>query len=306
MRKKPVVKQQVEEVKKPDNIYCRRCKKSLAQSNYYEATDLSIDTNGFMSICKDCINEIYQNYFNLYKSLDKALYYTCRKFDVIYYGEAVNATIVHIETLKSSGKPAEKVFGYYKSKLSSFARINGLSDFTYQDTLFELKREVLEEDLKDIDDDLILNWGKGFSAEDYIFLEHELAEWKETHKCDNKAEITLLREICIKKLDIIRAREGKQPTTSLIKELQELMKTASVDPAKANQANSGKSIDCYGLWIKDVEIKSPAEWIKDKKLFADVDNISDYFKKYITRPLKNFITGSRDFSIDTDFKLEDE
>ena len=59
------------------------------------------------------------------------------------------------------------------------------------------------------DEDLILLWGKGFDMDDYIFLESELSNWKKTHKCDNQAEITLLKEICIKVLEIRKAREQK-------------------------------------------------------------------------------------------------
>ena len=83
----------------------------------------------------------------------------------------------------------------------------------------------------------------------------------------------------------------------MVKELQDLMKTASLDPAKASAINSGKSQDTFGGIVKLIEEAEPAEHYKDKELFKDYDNIVLYFYNYVTRPLKNFITGSRDFSL---------
>ena len=82
------------------------------------------------------------------------------------------------------------------------------------------------------------------------------------------------------------------------------MKTCAVDPAKTSLANSSKALDAFGVWIKDIEEKSPAEWYKDKKKFKDIDGIDDYLKKYVTRPIKNFITGSRDFNVDKDVMVD--
>jgi len=37
-----------------------------------------------------------------------------------------------------------------------------------------------------------------------------------------------------------------------------------------------------------------------KGTFKDFDNIEFYFEKFITRPLKNFVMGSRDFNVETE------
>ena len=48
-----------------DNNYCRKCKifKSINGNNFYEATNPFLDSNGWMSICRDCCNNIYDEYF---------------------------------------------------------------------------------------------------------------------------------------------------------------------------------------------------------------------------------------------------
>jgi hypothetical protein len=104
--------------------------------------------------------------------------------------------------------------------------------------------------------------------------------------------------------------EGKS-TSGLVKEKQDLMKTASVDPAKTALAGSGRSQDTFSAFIKTIEENEPADYYKDKEMFKDFDNIDWYFRKYVTRPLKNFITQSRDFSVEVDdeeneFEIEEE
>ena len=148
--------------------------------------------------------------------------------------------------------------------------------------------------------EVLIYWGEGYNFIDYEFLETELSEWKRTHKSDTKAEETLLKEICHKQLEIRRARSEARPTSSLIKELQELMKTASVDPAKTAIAGAGKSQDTFSAFIKTIEENDPADFYKDKGVFKDYDDIGKYFEKYITRSLKNFTTGSKDFNINDD------
>lgn len=298
--------------KKEGDGYCRKCQRVRSLTNFYEATNPLLDTNGHFSVCKDCCNELYQEYFKIYGTLDKALDLTCQDLDVRFDFDALRACQAHIEAFMSKNRPVDKVFGYYKSKLTSVGQINGGSEFCrYRDGTSSGFSETGKVESKldkndNIDEDVLLFWGKGFNFEDIEFLEAELAEWKSKHKCDNRSELTLLKEICIKLLEIRKVRALGKPTGAYIKELQEIMKTASVDPAKANVADGGKSMDAYGLWLKDIEEYEPAEFFEDKKLFHDFDGIRKYTDKYIYRPLKNLLSGSRDFNIDDNETSYDE
>jgi hypothetical protein len=160
---------------------------------------------------------------------------------------------------------------------------------------------------EDIPEEYSFEWGEGFELKDYEYLEREIEVWKRTHKCDNEAEETLLKEICLTKLGLRKSRASNDDlrVKDLTKMLQDLMKTAALDPSKSNAASSGKLLDAFGVWVKDIEENRPAEWIEDKTLFKDVDDIGSYLKKYVVRPIKNFITGSRDFGVDTDLLSKD-
>ena len=288
-----------------DKVYCRMCADYKSSTNFYEATNPMIDKNNLMSVCKDHCNKIFDDYFAIHNNLEIAMQLTCEDLDVRYSKEALNQAKSHMESLMAKGKNANTVFGYYKSKLSSTNKSSTKMDlFRYKDSdIFDNKRTIdstyeYQDDEEQIDEDLVLFWGRGFDIDDVIFLESELSNWKQTHKCDNQAEITLLKEICIKILDIRKTREKKENVGVLQKELQDLFKTCSVDPAKANAASAGKSHDCFGIWIKDIEQFKPAEWYEQQEKYKDMDGFVPYIKNYIVRPIENFITGIRNFIVD--------
>ena len=283
--------------------YCRKCQQTKPLSKFYEATNPMLDTNGFMSICKEDCNKIYDTYFSVYNNMEKAMYLTCQDLDVCFNMEVLRQTQSHIAGLIGKGKQAKAVFGYYKSKLQSTGKNNAKLDafsFKYSDRLIDVdNNDVLSDSYdEDIDEDLQTFWGKGFSLDDLIFLESELSNWKQTHKCDNQAEITLLKEICIKILIIRNKRALNENTSGDLKELQDLMKTASVDPAKANAASAGKSLDVFGVWVKDIEQFRPAEWFENQEKYKDMEGFIPYIKNYIVRPIQNFLSGTRNFFVD--------
>jgi len=224
----------------------------------------------------------------------------------------VESTIEHLNTLSNKGSPTDNIIGIYKSKLiqsqkKNFSDANSSFDLTFREPGTMIKSES-EDGNEDYDSkDLALIWGEGFTFEDYQFLEKEFDEWKRTHRCDTKAEKTLIREICHKELEIRKKRMENEHHVpgNLTKELQELMKTANVDPSKTSEANSGKNKETYSNFIKIIEDNEPADYYEDKKMFKNFDNQDFYLKKYVTRPLKNFITQSRDFNVDIEDDVDD-
>ncbi|MFW5890978.1 MAG: hypothetical protein ACOCUI_02065, partial [bacterium] len=227
----------------------------------------------------------------VFKNEEKALYTWCSIFDIPFYSGVFEG-----------GKNSKwHMVSSYMKQINSFRDVNNygscfLDGEIKSEDMKKQKRKIVKD--AEIDDKAILFWGDGFEDYDYLYLENELKQWQKTHKHDNYAEITLLREICLTSLEIRKKRERKESVKNETKALQDLMKTASIDPAKANAADNGKSLDSYGTWLKEIEESEPAEFFEDKKLFKDYDKIKEYTDKYIFRPLKNLLTGSRDFNIE--------
>lgn len=293
---------------------------SIVLSKFYIAGNSSIFGGiGYIPICKDCLYTMVDDYYEIYKDMKLAIYYICRKIDVAFNNNIFESALG--KGLEKGKDVPKKVFQSYITQYNSLGKTNNtfipFDDGEHVENIHTIEHTINIDDniiniikkdisIDDIDLETQIFWGFGFDAKDYMFLETEITNWKQTHKCDNQAEVTLLKEICIKILEIRRLREVKKSVAKEQKELQDLMKTASVDPAKANVADGGKTLDAFGSWIKDIEQTEPAEYFEDKKLYEDFDGIKKYTDKYIFRPLKNLLTGSRDFNIQTDMDIENE
>jgi len=308
--KKKVLVKKVKDLDAKEN-YCRICMKMRPAKDFYSSPDLELDRSGLLSVCKEHCAEIYTNSYNMEHSIEKALLRTCRILNIAYMTNAVEAAKKQIINFQNEGKQDVQSFGIYKSKLSTLSNLSDDTNLTFHSSGNNVQVSSSNETLtEDVDFNKYLKdfWGPDLVFEDYEFLESELARYKKTHKCDTATEESLLRQICFAELDIRKSRMGKgNGDASAVKRLQELMRTASVDPAKAATANSGKAQDTFSSFIKIIEENEPAEYYsgKDKDLFKDFDNIDFYFKKYVTRPLKNFITQSRDFNVDTEDDVDD-
>jgi len=290
--------------------WCRVEMKLKPATEFYQATDSYIDKSGLMSVCKGCLNDIYSKFYQNDNSVEKTLLRMCRMLNVRYDERAVESTRKQLLTMMEKRTDVNGVFGIYRQKLyavqnNEIGKRND-EDLTYVDVSGTIKFEEIDY-TGTVERDVVSFWGNGYKPEDYAWLENEYDEWIKTHKSDTKAEQVLLKEIVYKQFEIKKARTEDKATGSLTKELQDLMKTASYDPAKTSVAGSGKAHDTFSAFIKTIEENEPAEYYKDENLFKDYANIDKYFQKYIVRPLKNFVTGSRDFNIDdVDNDVEDD
>jgi len=291
-----------------ENVYCRMCRENKKPSEFFSAVDEHLDSNGFFSICKQCCEKMYEGYFRTERDMARAILKTCRKINLKFDEAAVQSAKLHMETKKSTGN----VIGIYKSKLMATQRTNIGDKVTSLDLTFIEPNIVLPLahplDSSEVSTaELQQKWGRNYNFEDYEYLEREYSEWEKTNSCETKAEKKLIIEICHKSLEIEKRREETGTTPSnLVKELQEIMKTAAVDPSKANAAGAGRTLETFSGIIKIIEETEPADYFEDKEMFKDFDNIGWYFRKYITRPLKNFITQSRDFNVADDDSEEDD
>lgn len=79
--------------------------------------------------------------------------------------------------------------------------------------------------------------------------------------------------------------------------------TTELEDRKQKKEDAVK-FDPIGVWISDIEKFAPAEYYKDKSLYHDADGIGSYASRFIFRPLKNLLTGSKE--LDKEFNLSDK
>ena len=72
---------------------------------------------------------------------------------------------------------------------------------------------------------------------------------------------------------------------------------------RKKKAEAEKQLSPLGEMIRDIEEFCPAEYYKDKKLYADFDHLKEYIERFMTRPLRNLLTGSKE--LDKEFSLSD-
>lgn len=281
-------------------IYCRRCQELKTDKNFYSALDGDLDKNGYMSVCKTCCNDIFVLNLNSHLDVKKAMLFTCKILNIAFVEDSLSAALTQV----GEDFNPDTFFGIYKSKVGNYFKTKPSMVMTFESYTSDMKFNVEEENKIvetegiDYSEYLKTTWGSGMTIDDYNFLESSFSEWKRTHKCDTNSETVLMKEICHLELSVRKAREMGQSTDKLVKSLQDLIKTANLSPAQANMMNASKGNEVFGMWIKDIEELEPAEWWdENRKLFVDVDNISQYFEDFVVRPIKNFITRSKDFNV---------
>jgi hypothetical protein len=279
--------------------------KELPHDNFYDCVDGGlIDANGKFSVCKTCIQSLYDKLYSENQSMEKTIHQLCIMLNMRFSNEAISATKTHIQTMLENGKTPASVFSIYKIKVIATQKAmaknklqyDGYEDIStiYTEKQFNPKELPIPQDVWDF-------WGKDVPKADIEFLETQYANFKQTHKADTYAEIVLLKQTCFTLLDIKNMRANGDDTTKIVRELQELMKNLAISPNVANTSGADKGLETFGLWIQDIEKQEPAQWLKDDprgNMYRDVANIEQYFNDYIVRPIKNFITGSKDFTVE--------
>lgn len=258
--------------------YCRKCRKTQSLNNFYEATNPILDTNGYMSICKKCCGDIYDRYFSIYNNIEKAIYLTCQDLDICFNREALRATQSHIESLLNSGKDANAVFGYYKSKLSSTTKKNGsASSFRFKDSDFldeETDIELIDSDFA-VTPEIIKFWGNGFEKRDYEFLVNKYNEFINAYECETPAMEELLKQASFECLEIHHKRINGDDASRNLKNLQELLGSANIKPNQETGANATEQTT-FGTLIKKWENEEPIPEPDDE--WKDVDGIGRYIR----------------------------
>jgi len=282
--------------------YCRRCRENLPPRQFYQATDLELDTGGIMSVCKPCCAELYDGMILTERTLDKTLLRMCRLLNIVYDESVVDSVRKEMVTAQSSTRKPKHPFAIYRSRVSTMlARGSKIEkDTNFDLTFFEPRGlQPSEESLELMSHDKF--WGESYKFEEVEFLENEYSNFKRNYTTDDHATVVLLKMACKKLLAIKQVEDegSKKGTGTLEKELMTLMKELAISPAHSNAASSGKMADIFGLWVKEIEKFTPAEWMENeaKDLHHDVDNVALYYENYVKRPIRNFMTGNADYSI---------
>lgn len=149
----------------------------------------------------------------------------------------------------------------------------------------------------------IKRWGVGtLGADDYKMLDDHYKLLKEQNpNADNNQEI-FIKDLCYIKLQQMEAMASKRidDFDKLTKLYRDTFKQAGLKTVAEADASSDETL---GVTLAVISQFTPEEYYKDKTLYKDFDGLGEYIKRFVTRPLKNLVSGS--IERDEEYRIED-
>lgn len=284
---------------------CCQCNEHFTSLNQFYKTysELYIRT-GHLPICKSCLGKLFESYTKKYNDTRKAMQRICMAFD-LYYNDSIFDTC-------DDGTNA--MLGNYIKRLN-MVQYKGRTFSTSLDEGFEFNRasfhkkntsEKQEENkptVDEIDPSDIEKWGIGFEKVDYDILNSHYKLLKTANpNCDSNQEI-FINDLCYTKMQQMKAvREGKvDDYNKLTDSYRKTFTQAGLKTVRDTSVNEEFTI---GVSTEMIEKYTPAEYYKNKQLYHDFDNIGDYIERFLLRPLRNLMHGTKDR--DYEYFVKDE
>lgn len=277
-------------LKAPDNeerkYYCCMCGNSFAkQKGNFASGGKSLlwkGNNGYLPFCRSCMEILMQSLTSFYSDNEEhALRHLCTMFDWCYNDTA------SAMTLASETHSLNSRIGLYPSKMGT--RPSAMHGETFLDTIREEVEErdsITDVTLLPVDEEesdfevtkaLVRTWGKGFTPDQYQFLEEEYTDWTTKNVCKTKAQEELFRNIALAQLDVRIARQSGGDVSKAQKALQDLMNSANILP-KQNSDNILADTQTFGTLLKKYEETAPIP--EPDERWKDVDGIRRYMNTW--------------------------
>lgn len=271
---------------------CESKEGMLPVVDFYSTTS-EFYKNGKFNICKHCLKEyVYEPNGDININKLKNIF---RIYDIPFFEKEWESALK--DSKDTIGMYFKNIYLNYKDK----SWIDG--DFD--------EKSIVKTNTLDVDDDeLYARWGTSWSISDLQALELNYTEWLERYGCDDLTTQKLVQLICMKEMEIRKARESNTPIDKILKlekSLIDLMDTSKLTPKTMDENGGSNASKTFGVWLKDIEQNKPAEYFQDKSIYKDYDNILEYWNRFILRPMKNLLCGTREF--DREFQsieFEDE
>jgi len=280
----------------PEQYACTRCGRTYRhqRGNFLLShSPIYRENNDFTTVCKKCVEEMFQFYVTALGDYRAAMRRICMKFD-IYWSDKM-----YVAAYKSFSAGGSRSFpNTYTSKLN----LMHVQDKTFDDTLDEekwlgasakvddLAQELGESgDDVNVPDDIIDFWGSGLAPSFYFELERRLKYWcgdRDRSELD-VGEMAVIKQICILEATINRDAADGKPIEKSVNALNNLLGSANLKPIqkkadeakaaeKAAEAKAASELERtpFGVWIKRWEDSEPVPE-PDPEL-QDVDGIVRY------------------------------
>lgn len=267
--------------------YCCRCGTAYSrQKGYFPVSHSPMYRgSGYLPICSDCIEDIYEQYRSMLSDDKEAMRRICMKLD-LYWSDDIYAMV-------------ERTAGVNSRIRSYIGKTNIMKyiDKTFDDTLYEEAQRnsdsksdsfnfdlsqdnVAEKDDTPIDKELIDFWGPGYTYDFYMELERRFKDWTNGAAVEDPSERSLYKQICL--LEVIIARDSAQGKAidKNVNALNTLLGSMNLKPAQ-KKGDIDEDIENMplGVGIQKWENSRPLpETPKDKRdIHGIVKNITTWY-----------------------------
>ena len=281
---------------------CCQCGKPFnSLLEFYKSYSSFYAGTGHLPVCKKCLNRKFKEYTIEYHSTKKAIQRICMAYD-LYYNESIFNKCDNGNDNALLGNYIKKLnMAQYKERTFDTSLQEGFF-FTGEKTISlkekDKKNEESQINPKDID-----TWGGGLSAIDYDVLNSHYKFLKDANpQNDSNAEI-FITDLCYTKMQQMKAvREGRvDDYNKLTENYRKSFTAAGLKTVRETNLDEEFTI---GVNAETIEKYTPAEYYKNKQLYKDHDDLGGYLDRFILRPLKNLMHGTRDR--DFEFFVKDE
>lgn len=255
---------------------------------------------GRLPLCKSCLTQVFKNYVTEYGDTKKAMKRICMAYD-LYYNDSI---------FDKCSEDGDALMGNYIKKLN-MVQYNGRTfdnsikeGFSFNSVIPTKQTDSKKPKEIKIDEKDIANWGDGFNPEDYELLNSHYKYLTDANpQCDSNQEIFIM-DLCYTKMQQLKAvRDGKVDDYN---KLTESYRKSFAQAGLKTVKETNNEEFTIGVTGEIIEKYTPAEYYKNKKLYKDFDGVGDYFDRFILRPLKNLVHGTKERDFEFYVKEGDE
>lgn len=287
------------------SVICSRCGKSYGRrkGNFPVSYAVLYKGTGYMTVCKDCIDAMYEKYLTYCGDSKLAVRQMCRKFD-LYWNESVyevvsrktsprsmmTSYIAKINTVTYAGKCYDDSLEA-EGKLWNFDDADN-SDENFNENISTPVDTPNEESDTEIPDEVLEFWGSGFTPSMYKELEQRRRYW--TSRLPEGTELdvgteAIVRQICNLEITINQDRAAGKAIDKNVNALNTLLGSASLKPSQKNQEDNDATLAStpLGVWLYRYETKRPLPEIDED--LKDVNGLRRYIHTWVTGHLAKML-----------------
>ena len=291
-------------IAKPSRLTCSRCGRQIDIDDMYASKSTFFKMYQKIPCCKDCIDDVYQEYYEQYKKEGKtfpekkAVERVCMGLDIYYKDSTLQKAMSDFE--KTPETPLMLL--YIRN-----SRLGRNYKKTYDDTLCERYDAAKEEkemmsiyNNDDIEFDSRVDKGKeifgpGFDRSDYIFLATQYEDWISKHECETKSQQELFKQLCLTQLLLNKAqRAGNISDVKALSDTYNKQLDAAKLQPKQNAGDATADNQTFGTLIDKLENTRPVSEVDEE--FKDVDRIFWYISVFFFGHLSKMIGINNNYS----------